>query len=99
MSQYRIYITSEALAEIKDLPGNIRQRVRQSIVDLATRPNPSHCKRLQFPNPDHQLYRLRLENWRVIYAITEDDMTIDVLAIRKRPPHDYGDLVQLLDVF
>lgn len=30
MSPYRVYITPEALAEIKDLPGNIRQRIRQT---------------------------------------------------------------------
>jgi len=31
-----------------------------------------------------------------VYAVTEADKTIDVLAVRKRPPYDYGDLDQLL---
>jgi mRNA interferase RelE/StbE len=31
-----------------------------------------------------------------VYAVTETGKTIDVLAVRKRPPYDYGDLDQLL---
>jgi len=29
-------------------------------------------------------------------AIHEDDKIVDVLAVRKRPPYDYGDLESLL---
>jgi len=96
MSQYRVYVTPEALAEIKDLPGNIRQRVRQTISALPNEPYPTKSKQLQFDNPDRQLFRIRLDNWRIIYAITELENAIDVLAVRKRPPYDYGDLSQLL---
>jgi len=32
---------------------------------------------------------------RYAYLITEDDLAIDVLAVRKRPPDDYGDLDDL----
>jgi len=32
-----------------------------------------------------------------VYAITETEHMIDVLAVRKRPPYDYGDLEGLLD--
>ena len=30
------------------------------------------------------------------YAITETEAVVDVLAVRKRPPYDYGDLESLL---
>jgi mRNA interferase RelE/StbE len=40
--------------------------------------------------------RLRLDKWRVVYAITEEDKAVDVLAVRKRPPYDYSDLEKLL---
>lgn len=97
MSPYRIYVTPEALAEIKDLPGNIRQRVRQLIRELETQPKPAHSKQLQINDPDRQLFRIRLDNWRLIYALTEADQIIDVIAVRKRPPYDYGDLEQMLE--
>jgi len=38
-----------------------------------------------------------MDRWRVVYAITESDKTIDILAVRKRPPYDYGDLEELLE--
>ncbi len=43
-----------------------------------------------------KLCRLRLDKWRILYAITEPDKIIDILAVRKRPPYDYGDLESLL---
>lgn len=97
MSAYRVYITPEALAEVKDLPGNIRQRVRESIRSLAKQPRPAHSKALQFNEPERLLFRLRLDHWRIVYVVTEADNVVDVLAIRKRPPYDYGDLSILLE--
>ena len=97
MSQYRVYVTPEALAEIKDLPGNIRQRIRQTVKAFANQPDLAQSKQLQLNDPDRQLFRLRLDNWRIVYVISEAEKTIDVIAIRKRPPYDYGDLVQLLE--
>ena len=44
----------------------------------------------------YELRRIRLDRWRIIYAIHEDERAIDVIAVRKRPPYDYGDLSQLL---
>jgi mRNA interferase RelE/StbE len=43
------------------------------------------------------LRRLRLNKWRVLYAGTEADKTIDVFAVHKRPPYDYGDLEELVE--
>jgi mRNA interferase RelE/StbE len=47
-------------------------------------------------DPVHELRRIRLDRWRIVYAITEADQAIDVLTVRKRPPYDYGDLEHLL---
>jgi len=46
--------------------------------------------------PIHELRRIRLDRWRIVYAITETEQAIDVLAVRKRPPYDYGNLERLL---
>jgi mRNA interferase RelE/StbE len=46
--------------------------------------------------PTRELRRIRLDRWRIVYAITEADQAIDVLTVRKRPPYDYGDLERLL---
>lgn len=81
---------------MKDLPGNMRQRVRRAVDALAENPRPPGSKRLDAPGLDPKLYRLRLGRWRVIYAITEQDRAVDVLTVRIRPPYDYGDLEELI---
>ncbi|MCA1991449.1 MAG: type II toxin-antitoxin system RelE/ParE family toxin, partial [Coleofasciculus sp. S288] len=82
---------------IKELPGNIRQRIRQAIQTLRENPRPSQSKRLELPDVEAEIWRLRLENWRILYAIDKSERIVDVLAVRKRPPYDYGDLEKLLE--
>lgn len=96
MSRYAIYITSDALLEIKGLPGNMRQRIKRAIDKFADNPRPSGAKALDLPGIDFEVWRLRIDKWRIIYAITESDKVVDVLGVRKRPPYDYGDLERLL---
>jgi mRNA interferase RelE/StbE len=102
VSAYRLYVTPSALHEIKHLPGHVRQRAKRAIDDLEDNPHPPGSKALdlsdlQTPTEGPcEVWRLRLDKWRVVYAITQADRIIDVLAVRKRPPYDYGDLDQLL---
>jgi mRNA interferase RelE/StbE len=93
LSQYEIFVTPEALAEIKDLPGHMRQRVKRAIDALAEEPHPPESKKLDAPaETGVTLCRLRLDKWRVVYLIAEAERVIDIVAVRKRPPYDYGDL-------
>jgi len=96
MSQYAVYVTPYALHEIKGLPGNVRQRVKSAIDELANAPHPPSSKILRVPNFAHEVHRLRVANWRVVYIINKTEGIIDVVAVRKRPPYDYGDLARLL---
>lgn len=97
MSLYRVYITPRVYHEIRRLPGHIRHRIKRAIDDLEADPYPPGSRELEVP-PDLgvPVFRLRLDNWRVVYAVTEIDRVVDVLAVHKRPPYDYGDLAQLL---
>ena len=102
MSVYKVYVTPSALQEIRQLPGHVRQRAKRAIDDLETNPHPPGSKALDLSDVQTptetpcEVWRLRLDKWRVVYAITEAENTIDVLAVRKRPPYDYGDLDRLL---
>ena len=97
MSHYSVYITPGAWQEAKELPGHMRQRIKRAIDQLSENPRPAKSKALDVPEISQELRRLRLDRWRIVYAITEEDNVIDVLAIRKRPPYDYGDLVALIE--
>ena len=70
--------------------------MRRAIEKLAETPRPSKSKVLDIPELECEVRRLRLDRWRIVYAITEADQLVDVLAVRKRPPYDYGDLEALL---
>jgi mRNA interferase RelE/StbE len=96
MSRYIVFITPSALREIRDLPGHIKQRAKRAIDGLAENPRPSDSKQLDLPDEAFSVWRLRFDRWRVLYVITEDERTVDVLAVRRRPPYDYADLAQLL---
>jgi mRNA interferase RelE/StbE len=96
---YSVFVTPEALRAIKELPGTYRQRVRRAIDALETNPRPPKSKKLAVARLQCEVRRLRFDRWRVVYAITESEGMVDVLAIRKRPPYDYGDLTRLLEDF
>ncbi len=96
MSRYTVYVIPSAWLRIKELPGHMRQRVKRAIDSLADNPRPVKSKALDVPELESEIRRLRLEQWRIVYAITEADSIVDILTVRKRPPYDYGDLEELL---
>lgn len=101
MTAYQIYVTPAAWAEMRSLPGHMKQRVKQAVDGLANNPQPRQSKQLAIirkTNRTTSLYRLRIDQWRIIYAINGESELIQVLAIRKRPPYDYQDLEDLLKV-
>jgi mRNA interferase RelE/StbE len=96
MSRYAVFVAPGAWKEMKGLPGNVRQRVRRAVDALAANPRPHRSRMLDVPDLWPELHRLRLDRWRIVYAISEEERVVDVLAVRKRPPYDYGDLENLL---
>ncbi len=98
--KYKVYVLPQAWKDIKRLPGNVRQQVKRAIDGLGNDPRPPRSIKLDtsgVPEIDVELRRLRIERWRIVYAITEAELYVDVLAVRKRPPYDYGDLERLLE--
>ncbi len=100
IGHYTVYIHPEAWREIKRLPGHVKQRVKRAIDGLSADRRPPNSVALDMsdvPGVEVEVRRLRMERWRIIYAVDESTKIIDVLAIRKRPPYDYGDLAELLE--
>jgi mRNA interferase RelE/StbE len=96
MDLYQIYLAPQVYREIKALPGHVRRKIKQAIAGLASQPRPTQSKTLNLPGSDLEARRLRLDKWRVVYAVSEDERTVSILAVRKRPPYDYQDLLDLL---
>jgi mRNA interferase RelE/StbE len=93
---YRAWIDPEALAEARAAPGHVRQRLKRAMKDLARDPRPADSKTLDWPPESFEPRRLKIGNWRIIYAVDDAAGWVWVLAVRKRPPYDYGDLADLL---
>lgn len=93
---YEVWIPPDVWRDVRRLPGHVRQRIKQAINELKNEPCPSYGKRLEWSETDVELWRLRLDRWRVVYLIDETDQWIGILTVRKRPPYDYGDLADLL---
>lgn len=87
---YRLRITKEAEKEINHLPGHIRQRARRLVRSLADNPRPAKAKELRdLPGR----YRIRLNGWRIIYHLDDENLTILVLRVRRKTgPETYQDL-------
>lgn len=97
---YDLFLEPEVHAARHDLPGNIRQRVRRIIDDLAINPHPPSSTALGIEGldlpPDVAIRRVRIERWRVLYTVNDVDQWVWVLAIRRRPPCNYEDLPELV---
>jgi len=44
---------------------------------------------------DIEIRRIRLERWRIVYAVSDAEQWVRVLGIYRRPPYNYGDLAAL----
>jgi mRNA interferase RelE/StbE len=85
---YRLRITETAKADLRSLPGHLRQRARRIVDGLVENPTPPGSKQLR-DLPDH--YRLRLLTWRIIYRV--DGETVLILTVREKSgPETYQDL-------
>ena len=82
---------------MKNLPGYVRQRVKRAVDALALQPRPPRSIQLDFPELDGELRRSRLDNWRIVYVVSDSERTVDLLAVRKRPPYQYEDLAELIE--
>lgn len=97
---YELFLEPEVHAARQDLPGHIRQRIRRAITDLATDPRPANSDELtsepSAAPPRVDVRRLRLERWRVVYAVNDDEQWVWVLGIYRRPPYNYENLTDLV---
>ena len=91
---------SDVHIDRKKLPGKIRQRIKRIIVRLAQEPYPSNSVSLNLADAteleDWEVKRIRIDEWRIIYAVSETWCEISILTIQKRPPYDYDNIDELI---
>jgi mRNA interferase RelE/StbE len=92
---YKVWVEPEVRAETSNTPGNVRQRLKRAMLDLTEDPRPSNSRVLDWPLENFEPRRLKIDKWRIVYAVDDAAQWVWILAVRKRPPYDYGDLTEL----
>lgn len=79
-TDYKIEIKKSAQKELKSLPNKELKKVIEKISSLATNPRPTGCKKLS----GDEKYRIRVGNYRVLYGIEDDILTIFIVKVGHR---------------
>ncbi len=80
MANYKIYFRKSAAKELKGLPNPALQKVIKRIEALSREPRPIGCEKLT----GQEYYRLRQGNYRIIYSIQNNELTIWVVKVGHR---------------
>ena len=79
---YSIVFTKSADRALRKMPRDVARRIRERLDGIATDPYARHPNVTKLQNRPG--YRLRVGNWRVIYAIEGDELIVLVLKIGLR---------------
>jgi len=79
---YSIVISQSALKQLQNLQKPFVKKIARAIEKLAKDPRPIGVKKLQGSNEN--LYRIRVGDYRVVYAIDDGIKLIDIRRIGHR---------------
>jgi mRNA interferase RelE/StbE len=78
---YTVRIAPAAQRQFRALPRAVQDRVQPRIDALSQDPRPPGAKKLA---AETELYRIRIGDHRVVYAIRDDALLVTVLAVGHR---------------
>ena len=80
MASYRLLIKPSAAREIEDIPKKDRLRIIKRIQALSSNPRAPGCEKLS----GEDKYRVRQGHYRIVYAVSDADLTIVVVKVGHR---------------
>ena len=80
MAKYKIFITKTAQKHLDKLPDQIAKILIEAIHNLALNPRPAGYIKMK----GREAYRIRKNNYRIIYEIKDNNLTITIIAIGHR---------------
>jgi len=81
MPEYSIVFTRSARKELEALPGMLQTRILRRVEQLSMKPRPTGVRKLVGAE---DLWRLRISDYRVIYAVHDEQKLVDIISIRHR---------------
>lgn len=81
MGRFRVFLKPSAAREIERIPRKRdRQRIVEKIEALADDPRAHGCRKLS----GRERYRLRHGDYRIVYAIEDEDLVVYVVKVGHR---------------
>jgi len=80
MAVYKIFFRRSVLKDLAKIPKDELQRIIKKIEKLAHDPRPRGCEKIS----GQDRFRIRQGNYRIIYSIQDDELTIWVVKIGHR---------------
>ena len=80
MASYRILFKQSVAKDLRSIPKKDVQRILQRIEDLADEPRPVGVEKLS----GDEKYRIRQGNYRILYAIDDDVITVTIVKVGHR---------------
>jgi mRNA interferase RelE/StbE len=80
MGKYRIAVKKSAVKELNKIPDRDLKKIVSRIESLADNPRPKGCEKLS----QLERYRVKQGNYRILYSIEDDALTVCVVKIGHR---------------
>ncbi|MBV7334645.1 type II toxin-antitoxin system RelE/ParE family toxin [Chloroflexi bacterium TSY] len=90
MMRYQLEWPKHIRRLLRSLPTRLRREIVEVIQDLCEDPRPVDSEPLFRELTG--LYRIRVDGWRVIYSIDEEDKVVKIETVRPRDENTYLNL-------
>ena len=81
---YEIRLETRAQKELDEIPAKVFAKVDKTILGLARNPRPFGVKKL-----DERIHRIRVQDWRILYAVFDKEARVVVLRVKRRNEKTY----------
>jgi mRNA interferase RelE/StbE len=80
MAAYKIFFKNSVWKDFKQIPDKDLTKILAYIESLGDNPRQTGCKKLS----GQEKYRLRYGNYRILYSIQDDELTIWIVKVGHR---------------
>ncbi|MFZ3072086.1 MAG: type II toxin-antitoxin system RelE/ParE family toxin [Thermodesulfobacteriota bacterium] len=81
MPDYTITFARSARKELEKIDEKLVNRIFPKIEALSKEPRPAGCRKLA---GNKHLWRIRIGDYRVVYAVYDDEKAVDIITVRHR---------------
>jgi len=90
--KYELKLHRDVEKQLSRITRKQRERVVETMRSLRAEPRPHGCQHLQ-----DELFRVRVGQYRIVYAVFDDEVIVVVCKVARRTERTYRDLEMLLD--